>query len=237
MEMNINGVIADFTQKLKKDSEVLGVMLFGSVAQGTADRFSDIDIYVLLRKKKAYSRLNFKIGRTRIDALSDSLEDAQKYLQNERGNVRRPTSDMLAHGHILFDRSGKLKKLQKIALKNLDERTVLRRNEQLMHLYSIDDFWGDTRRDFEKENWTAFGWDSQLLIQNIVELFLKKKGLHLSQPKHIRKFLSKADPRFARLVESVYGSQSVKNRLRSLNRLVKYAAEHLGLMPDKWKIR
>ena len=42
-----------------------------------------------------------------------------------------------------------------------------------MHKYSIDDFLGEIRRDLKNQDIIAFNLDSQLLMNNIIELFLK----------------------------------------------------------------
>lgn len=65
-----------------------------------------------------------------------------------------------------------------------------------MHKYSIDDFWGETQRDARNSDYLAFGLDSQLLMNNIIELFLKLKGEFFRQPNEMSEIFKKLDKKF-----------------------------------------
>jgi len=91
-------------KKYKQDKNVLGILLFGSVARNKFDNYSDIDIYILLDKKGKFSRENFVNNKIRVDIIFNTIKEAKDYLKEEKNNVRRITSHMLAHGKILFQK-------------------------------------------------------------------------------------------------------------------------------------
>jgi len=198
MNQKIKRICDNIIKKYRRDKNVLGIMLFGSAAREKFDKYSDIDIYILLRKKGKYSRYNFVKNKYRIDIILDTIKEANLYLKEDRYNVKRNTSHMLSHGQILYQRAKDIEKVQKIAKKNLKRKTKYTKSEILMHKYSIDDFWGETQRDVKNKNYIAFGIDSQLLLNNIIELFLKLHGEFFRQPNEMQKVLSKLDQKFSR---------------------------------------
>jgi len=221
----------------KKDRNVLGILLFGSAARNKLDRYSDIDIYVLLRKKGKLSRSNFIVGARRVDVIFDAIQETKKYLNTENGNLRRITSHMLAHGKILFQRGDYLKRFLFIAQRNLRSKTKLENSAVLMHKYSIDDFFGEVQRDTRNNDSVAFGLDSQLLMGNIIELFLRSKGEYLRQPNEMRETLRKLDKKFSREIESFYETGDIKRKGRILAGLVRRVYKISGgALPKRWSL-
>ena len=224
--------------KYKQDKNVLGVMLFGSAARNKSDRYSDIDIYILLKKKGVNSRVNFIENGFRVDIVLDSLDEAEAYLKEDRHNVRRNTSHMLAHGVIIYGRTQALRKIQKAAEENLTLKTKYSQKEILMHKYSIDDFWGEIRRDFKNRDYVAFGLNSQLLLNNILELFMKLKRSFFRQPNEMSIVLDQLDRNFGRMLKRFYASEDLRAKKRVLAELVKYIYKKSnGALPEKWRIK
>ena len=56
MEKLFKEILNNLVDRYKKGKNVLGIMLTGSLARNRFDRYSDIDIYILLGKKKKISR-------------------------------------------------------------------------------------------------------------------------------------------------------------------------------------
>ena len=213
-------------------------MLFGSFARNKSDKFSDVDFYILLKKSIGFSRHNFVSHGYRVDIILNKLEDAMKYLKTDKGNIKRITSHMLAHGIIIFSRTKDLVGLQKIAQTNLNSITKKNKVSLLMHKYSIDDFWGETQRDIKNKDYTAFGMDSYLLISNIIELLLEYKGKYLKQPNEMSKVLNKEDKKIASDIEKFYRSNNIKEKKNTLEKLVRTIYKKTGgPLPRDWKIK
>lgn len=235
---SIQKIVLDLENKYKKDKNVLGMMLFGSAARGGFDKYSDIDIYILLRKKGKFSRENFVKDGIRIDVIFDSLKDVNFYLKRDNDNIRRHTSHMLAFGKIIFQRGDYLKQIQLIARNNLKSKTKFTKEEILMHKYSIDDFWGEVQRDMEKGDYFSFGLDSQLLLGNILELFLRIKGDFFRRPNEMAKAILKTDRQFFNMINSFYKSGNLTAKKEILSQLVKFILKKTGGdLPQKWSLR
>lgn len=229
-----NHILSTYT----KDSNVLGIMLFGSVARGISDKYSDIDFYILLQKKGMFERKNIPYKNVHMDIILDDIAEATDFIEQEKYGVRRNMSHMLAHGTILFAQDKRLEKLQKIAKKNLTLKTKSTKQEILMHKYSIDDFFDEMSRNMKKRDYIAFGLNSNLLMQNILELFLKTKKSFFLQPNEIHTLLVKLDPVFAEYVKQFYSSKN----LSSIKTIVEKCIKHVykisgGSLPQKWEIR
>lgn len=235
MNKTLKNICKNVVKKYSADKNVLGIMIFGSFVNGKFDRYSDIDFYILQKNKGKYSRLNYIINRHRLDIIFDSVKDAKKYLKNDRYNLRRNTSHMLANGDIVFQRSADLAHLKNIAIKNLKLKTKYDKVEILMHKYSIDDFWGEVRRDIEKNDFIAFSLDSQLLLNNIIEIFIKLKGNYLRQPSMMKDVLLKIDKKLTYKIENFYKVCDVKEKRTILEWLVKYTFKKTkGPLPNRW---
>lgn len=238
----MNAIVQKITdgivEKYKQDKNVLGIMLFGSAARGKFDQYSDIDIYIIWGTKGKFSRSNFVADGIRVDIIADTAEEAEYFLKDDKNNVKRNTSHMLAHGVILFQKGKTCEVIKRKAQKNLHSKTKYKNSEMLMHKYSIDDFWGEVQRDIEHNDRIAFGLDSQLLMNNIIELFLKVNGEFFRQPNEIKKLLNGLDKKFANQVERFYKTDDVSDKKRILFNLVKYAYEKSGgPLPEKWIVK
>ncbi|MEK7651481.1 MAG: nucleotidyltransferase domain-containing protein [Patescibacteria group bacterium] len=238
MDKIIGKICRDLIEKSKKDKNVLGIMLFGSVARNKSDEYSDIDFYVLLKKKNEYSRRNFITNDIRVDIIFNTLTEAKTYLKNDEKNVKRITSHMLAHGIIIYQKGGILENLQSVAGKNLELKTKYNASDVLMHKYSIDDFLGEIRRDLKNQDIIAFNLDSQLLMNNIIELFLKIRGNFWKQPNEMTRILKELDLYFGREIGKFYKAKNLKNKEEIMSGLVNYIYKKSGGgLPNKWVIR
>lgn len=238
MENFIRKICNDIVKQYKPDKNVLGILLFGSAARNKFDQYSDVDIYILLNKKGVFSRNNFIKNGLRVDIILNTIKDAKSYLKEDRNSVRRITSHMLAYGKILFQREKNLEKIQTIAKSNLKLKTKYKKDEILMHKYSIDDFWGEVQRDIKNKDYLAFGIDSHLLISNIMELFLKLNGEFLRQPNEMREVLKRLDRKFSDMIENFYKTNNIKNKKQVLSNLVKYIyTKSKGPLPQRWFLK
>ena len=238
MEKFIQKICNDLIEQYKRDKNVLGILLFGSVARNKFDQYSDVDIFILLNTKGKFSRSNFINNKVRVDIIFNTIKEAEDYLKEDKNNLRRITSHMLAYGRILFQRQRNLEKIQTIANNNLKLKTKYKNSEVLMHKYSIDDFWGEVQRDIQKRDYLAFGLDSHLLVSNIIELFLKQNGGSLGQPNEAIIQLRKLDKKFADHIENFYKEGNIQKKKMILSKLVEYIYEKSGgPLPQKWVLK
>ena len=238
MEKFIQKVCNDIVEQYKQDKNVLGILLFGSAARNKFDKYSDIDIYILLNKKNKFSRQNFVSNGVKVDIIFNTIKEVKNYLKEERNNVRRNTSHMLAHSEILFQRRNNLEKIQRTAKTNLRLKTKYKKDEILMHKYSIDDFWGEVQRDFINNDYVSFELNSHFLIKNIIELFLKTKGDFLRQSSETMDIINKKDKKLGDYIKKFYKIKNLKNKLIILSKIINHTYQlSNGPLPQKWRIK
>lgn len=237
MEKILQKIERQLVSKFSYDPNVIGVMLFGSYASGRVDAFSDIDVYVLLRQSGKVDRRGFFIGSKQVDVLFDSLQSVKAFLQQDHGALRRPTSQMLAFGKILFERTDDLRKLQQQAQRNLLTKSTLTKNERLMHAYSLQDFFDELQRDAKKEDAFLFAQDLSLFVNNAIECVLHKQGSYLRRTDETRVVLRQLDPAFVRFLEKVYRAESMDKKIRQVKTLLVYLVKNYGCqLPKRWSI-
>lgn len=237
MDKTVQKICDDVVKQYKPDKNVLGILLFGSAVRNKFDQFSDIDIYILLNKKGKYSRVNFVQNGIRIDIILDTKSETNSFLKDDIYNVKRNTSHMLAHGRILYQKDGYLTEIVKQAKNNLKLHTKYNVGEVLMHKYSIDDFWGEVQRDYKKNDFVAFDLDSHLLMDNIIELFLKIKGDFLRQPSEMIGIINKNDKKFGKYIERFYITKDLTAKIKILSKSINYIYKLSdGPLPVKWEI-
>lgn len=228
----------DIISEYQDDKNVVGVMLFGSLTRNKFDEYSDVDIFILLSKKGEKSRANFIKNGIRVDIIFNTVKEARQYLKEEAFSVRRNTSHMLAYGNIVYQSDNTLQNLQDIAKENLTQKTKSSEGEILMHKYSIDDFWGETQRDLKNNDEIAFGLDSQLLLNNIIELFLKTHGEYFRQPNEMSAIFEKTDKDFYTKLKEFCLAKSMPEQKDILSSLVEYIYGRTGgCLPKRWEIK
>lgn len=230
-------ILKKIEDKYKKQPGVLGVVAFGSFVRGDFDSYSDIDVYVLKAKKPFHARESYMLKNIRVDVTIDGKKDADRFLKQERRSVRRIFSHMLANGHILYEKENSLKVLQRVAVRNLKERTTYGRDEMLMHLYSIEDFYGEVLRFSKSKDKFSFEQNIALLVNNAIECFLKIKGEYMRRPNELEAIIKKEDPSFWKSLEAIYLSESDFDKVRNLKGLVKRVGILArGPLPQRWTV-
>ena len=235
---NVENIYTEVVQRYSHDRNVVGILVFGSMARGTADQFSDVDIYIISKSKGEISRLSFQYEQKQVELLFDSTEDLRAFLKAERSSVHRNISQMMAQSKVLYASDAKiLDTIINEARANLATKTKLTRDEIVMHRYSTSDFLVKAKRDAHNKDAIAFGMTSGLLVANVLELFLKINGLYFKQPKDLSKDLAKIDERFAKLLSSFYESRSLKEKQLRLSKIAEYGFSIAGgRLPAKWQL-
>lgn len=230
-------ILEDLRKKFEKDPHVLGMVVFGSQAQGSTDEFSDLDVYVVLTQNDGRERVYKRIQGVRVDILFDTVKKIGEYLKLEEGKFWRNVSHMLAHGKILFSRSGKLLSLQEQAKKNLLKKTILRRDEKIMHMYSIEDYWYKAQRDAKKKDTIAFQRDASHILNNSIELILKVQGAFLPPARELDVKLKRVDGVFRNLILAFYKESNLEKQLSALKAIVSHTTKRFGQVPNGWMIK
>lgn len=237
MNEKIAEIYTEIVNEYKRNHQVLGVVLFGSVARGLNDEYSDIDIYVILKNKSKISRKSFVKNGVKVEILIDSFVEIMQYLEAEEYDLHRNVSQMFAFADILYEDGNILTEIIEYAKHNLKLRTKYDKSEILMNKYSIDDFYSDMGRSYRYGEIISFELNSSLIVKNLIELFVKIKGGYLKQPNEMSDYLYSLDSNFGEMLNRYYKTVEMGGRYEYMSEIIAYvySLSH-GSLPDEWEI-
>lgn len=237
-QTRIDALTKKVVQKYKKMSQLIGIFLVGSATKNMFDEYSDIDVYILTGDNGKFSREFYRIGHTGIEVLFDTPVDLEKFLADEHGSLYRNTAQMLATSKILFGDEKVLTRFQVRAKDVLASKTTYTDEDILMHKYSIDDFLEDARRDVASNDAFTFAMDSTQAFRHVQELLLKINGEYYRKSREMKQLFKRMEPSLFRLMGCFYESDSLSQKMISLDKIAHCAfAITGGRLPKKWSMK
>lgn len=236
--LNVDVIAEKVVRRYVDDGNVVGIMLIGSAARGTFDQYSDVDFWIVLKKRSDYSRQHLTVNSIPVELLFDTVAEIKKYFKEERASVRRNASLIFSEGKILYKRGREIELLQRQAKRNLKIKTRLTSNERTMHQYSLDDFFTKGLRAYKKKDFISFHLYVTYIIANSLELFLKVHGEYFRKTNDTLQLIRARDRQYYRLLEQICNSASHLKKVRLIKRFVKYSQKiSVGSLPKNWEIR
>ena len=105
-----------FIKKYQKDQNVEAILLVGSYAVGNNNKYSDIDVYIILDNNAKYQeRGNKLIDGYLIEYFINPYDKVIKYLQEDQKKHRFVMANMLLNCQIIIDKNNIMPKLKKEA--------------------------------------------------------------------------------------------------------------------------
>ncbi|MEM6720077.1 MAG: nucleotidyltransferase domain-containing protein [Bacteroidota bacterium] len=111
--VNTRFTLDSYVQKLKEDTEIIGVFLVGSYATGQFSDTSDIDIKIILHAdvNKRFKGVEISDGY-HISYSAYSVMETYDYFYSQLRSYSKFQARMLSQGIILYDATGEMKHLQ-----------------------------------------------------------------------------------------------------------------------------
>ena len=112
----------EFIEKYKHDEDVEAILLVGSYAVLNNNKYSDIDVYVILNDRVDYrERGNKLVKGYLIEYFLNPIRMIREYLEEDKRGHGGAMANMLLNGKVLYDKNGIVEKLKEEALnvKNL----------------------------------------------------------------------------------------------------------------------
>ena len=107
-----------FLKKYQNKPYFEGAVLCGSYATGNQNKFSDIDVHILLSDSQNWrERGNVKVDGFLMEYFINPIKQIRKEFQQDVIRGRVHCANMFAYGQILFDKNGYVKQLQREANK------------------------------------------------------------------------------------------------------------------------
>ncbi|TSC85832.1 MAG: nucleotidyltransferase domain-containing protein [Parcubacteria group bacterium Gr01-1014_8] len=226
----------------------LGAMVCGSYGAGLQNKFSDIDVYVILSEKTDWKeRGDKKFGDFLVEYNAHPIPYIRDLIEQDKKAGKRHCCRKVATGLILSDPTGQIRALQDDAKKQMLES--LPRNSdpewvEMSKYYMWDQI--DNLRDMAERRDPGFAYAYFAGVVNIVDYFSKFLGAEVPRPVRAYQFFSSEDFRrsysidsfpdqpFAELVlECMKGAE-----ISRVNTLTEYVTEKMGgLNIDGWTLQ
>lgn len=235
-----------FLEKYQDKPYFEGALLCGSYSTGNQNKFSDVDVHIVISDSQNWRERGNKI----VDGiLIEYFINPIKQIRNEfKGDLQRgrtSCSNMFSYGKILFDKKGCIRQLQKEACKFFKKPMPKYKVSDLaFDFYGIWDLM-DELNSLSKEK-KSIGLIYNRLLENLMILYFKGKQIPKISLAKIEKILDNPnfakryhiqklpDKKFSKLFLDALKTQNLKN----IQSLYDFVVKSLGGFDiSKFKLR
>lgn len=105
-----------FLRSWKVRRDVVGALVTGSYAMGTQTDLSDIDVHIVLSPNVAWrERGNQRVDGFLIEYFANPPQQIERYMELDHATGRLADAHMFTVGRILFDKTGDVRRLKRVA--------------------------------------------------------------------------------------------------------------------------
>lgn len=211
-------------KQLKKFPRYSGAFVFGSVARNDISGASDLDIRIIISAPKTCQEINHPhIDNIKLDISFISYEEIEKQTKTDMEKGGR--IPMIAESVILFDKTGQLRQLKKLAQKAKPKKLTKRDHNwiQFMIYHATDK---------AKRHLTTDPPSSLLSLNSNLEEILKfhyqiNRRWWLSN-KRLLKDIRAWDPKLNLILEKFLLTHDVMSKYKHWQEIIKHILEPLG---------
>ncbi len=227
-----NAIPEAILSQLNRIRGIQGILFAGSRALGKANKNSDWDFYVLLKKGEPRWRKTWKYNDTWVEIFCNDETQISKVFHDDLKDGRGVATHMFAHGVIVQDtKQGTLKKLANTAKRNLrngpKKPTTVEKNQIN---YNLSTFIQDVC-DCKEDNNRADLLFNQA-INGCVIYFYRLGCIWYPRPKDRLLDLAKRNKVISRYVESALIEKDWKKKTNKVVGLCKAIGKHYKLSLD-----
>jgi len=185
-----------FLEKYQSKAEFEGALLCGSYATGNQNKFSDIDVHILISDKQNWRERGVaSVEGYLVEYFINPPKKIRQEFREDYLNGGNACANMFAYGIILSDKNGCVKKLQSEALEILKKHPRKWTAKELsMDLYGIWNLKDELNSLIsEKKSFNAVYYE---LLKALQDVYFKVKGIPKISFTKAERLLS--DPEFAR---------------------------------------
>jgi len=220
-------IVDQISSKLRTQSDVEGVLLFGSVAEGKVTKRSDIDIMVMVKERRPYYRDCKFVEGIWLEQYFNTYENLKSTI--ERKELTHVY--MFKDGKILHDPRGKMAELKQTATRIVEGYKVSEEDlekERLQIQLLIDDLL-DMYEMGDLDSAIFYMYDNQHIV--LYKLFTMIDNRFLPKFKEIySRFdeLTVKPSNFNQLIRDVFFAFEPEKRLKSFLELANWTLQKLG---------
>jgi len=215
MDKNVNLIV----ERLKKIPHCEGIVYSGSRTDGDFVATSDYDFTVLISKGKSYYRI-FRYKGLLIDICCATPE---VIIKNDfrRDKVANPELSIIAHGEIVFDKSGQMKAIQKKAQRvwKLGPTNDIKEAGHLCTIFLH-------RLNKPKSESAYHSWN--VIMNKTVRLFFELHKVWLPKFLKVESNINEIDRDFFKLYKKIYLANSA-DRVKLTKKMVEYLIKKFEL--------
>ncbi|MFH1551782.1 MAG: nucleotidyltransferase domain-containing protein [bacterium] len=210
-------------EKLKKIPHCIGIIYAGSRIEGDFTDTSDYDFTVLLDKGESYYK-TFCYKDLLIDICCATTKVIYKQ-DFDRDKVANAELSILAHGKIVFDKSGQIGAVQKKAKKvwALGPKKDTKEAGYLcaMFLHTLN-----------KQNSELAYYEWTVITNKLVKLFFALHNTWLPKSFQVENKIKELDEDFFKFFDTAYQSD-IKNKVNSTKQMIQYLIKKFNLPHTK----
>ena len=161
-----------FIEQCEFYNEIEAVFLTGSYAVGNADKYSDIDLYIVLNDDVTWRmRGNKRFDGFLIEYFANPMRQIKKYIESSYSNVQILEINMILNGIVILNRNSAAESLREYCLqKDLNNFPVLSDFHVKTGLYLIEDCFSELTRAYDNKS-VDFVMQYHMFIQRAFEFY------------------------------------------------------------------
>lgn len=218
----VNGV--NKVRNLAKYPRYQAAFIFGSVAEGTSNEKSDLDVKVIVNEDNSCNNINHpSFDDYKLDITFSSYKQLQQFTENDiKKGEREPN---LARGVILFDKTGELTKLQE-KVRSIKPKSYTKNDYQFVQfmLYHANN---KVERAL-KDDPTSSLYSMHANIGEVLKIHFKLNGKWWVSSKNVLISLDNWDKELAGLVRKFVSASDVTKKYAHWSAIIDYVTKPIG---------
>lgn len=210
--------------RLKRFESFLGIFVFGSAARGMVTNESDLDVRAIVSNRETCTGINHPfINNIKLDISFNSYEEIEKQTKTDiKKGERIP---MIAESVILFDKTGRLRQLKKLAQKAKPKK--LTKNDHNWIQFLVYHATDKAARHLISDPLSALlAMDSNL--EEILKFHYQINRRWWLSNKRLLKDIRAWDPKLNLILEKFLLTHDVMSKYQHWQEVIKHILEPLG---------
>ena len=211
-------------EALSKHPRYQAAFIFGSVAEGTSNDKSDLDVKVIVDEDNLCENINHPtFDGYKLDITFRSFKQIKQFTEDEIHKAEREPN--LVRGVIVFDKTGDLSKLQK-TVRNTKPQQYTEKDYQFVQfmLYHAN----NKVERFIDDDPTASLYSMHANIGEVLKIHFKLNGKWWVSSKNVLNSLETWDKELAQLVKSFISTADIKEKYSHWSAITDHVTAKMG---------
>ena len=184
-------VARKFVEQCDFNHDIEAVFLTGSYVAGNADKYSDIDLYIVLNDNVTWrARGNKRIDGFLVEYFANPVRQIKKYIDSAYGNVSIIEINMITYGIVIFDKNSTAESMREYcSLKDINNFPALHEFHIKNGLYKIWDEFDEITRSYDNKT-ADFTMQYFMFIKDTFDFYSRYIGSPVPNYHHLYKWLT-----------------------------------------------